>query len=106
MTDDRQVTTSGDVLHSHDSEYPSYMNPPRPDRSATRFWQGVAVVVAGVAAMMIAYLLISGTPTIGIWESHILISICTVVLIVSIVIRQENKWVWPIRRMNRMLPRI
>jgi diguanylate cyclase (GGDEF)-like protein len=83
------------------SEAPMRVVPP-----AELIWKSAAICLAGAAALMLGYLLISDTPVIGIWESHVLISICTIVLIGLIALRQENKWVWPVRRINHMLPRI
>jgi diguanylate cyclase (GGDEF)-like protein len=61
---------------------------------------------AAVIVWIVTWLAIAGTVGIGTVALSLIIPSAVVVLMALVVLRQEQKWVWPVKRMYRMLPQV
>ena len=64
------------------------------------------VLASATIVWLITWLAISSTSQLKVWTINFVVPSACVILFVLVVIRQEQKWVWPVHRVNRMLSRI
>src|SRR5437016_3979275 len=64
------------------------------------------MLVSAVTVWVVTWLAIAGTVGLSTVALTLVIPSGVVVLFALVVLRQEQTWVWPVKRINQMLPRI
>jgi diguanylate cyclase (GGDEF)-like protein len=95
-----------DRLETSFDESPLTPSAPLGLRSGKMLMRAVFVLASATIVWLITWLAISSTSQLKVWTINFVVPSACVILFVLVVIRQEQKWVWPVHRVNRMLSRI